>query len=444
MSGNKTPLNEFITLQRGHDLPQSERIVGEIPVIASTGIAGYHNEAKAKAPGVVIGRSGSIGGGQYITEDFWPLNTTLWVKDFKGHNERFVYYLLKNIDFTTFNVGTGVPTLNRNHLSSILIKNIGRCLENQIAKILGDLDDKIALNTQINKTLEAMAQALFKSWFVNFDPVKAKMEARANGGDDTAVRSAAMAVISGKSAEELHLFEQKNSDAFAKLAETADLFPERMVESELGEIPEGWLVSEIGNEVSVKGGSTPSTKEAIFWDDGIHYWATPKDLSNVTEKVLVNTERRITDAGVQQISSGILPVNTVLLSSRAPVGYLAVAKVPICVNQGFIAMVCDKKLPYTFIVQWVNDTMDEIKARASGTTFQEISKGNFRPIKVVVPSKAVLNSYDNIISNLYDQITLNVRETTSLKKARDTLLPKLLSGEIDLSSFGEKKDAKIQ
>ncbi|MBN1601960.1 MAG: restriction endonuclease subunit S [Chitinispirillaceae bacterium] len=440
MIGNTTPLNEFVTLQRGHDLPQSERIAGKIPVIASTGIAGYHNEAKAKAPGVVIGRSGSIGGGQYVTVNFWPLNTTLWVKDFKGHNERFVYYLFKNIDFTTFNVGTGVPTLNRNHLSSILIENIGRSAENKISKILGDLDDKIALNAQINQTLEAMAQALFKSWFVNFDPVKAKMEARANGGDDNAVRRAAMTVISGKSEEELQLFERKNPKAFAKLAETADLFPERLVESELGEIPEGWEVGEIGDQVTVKGGSTPSTKNSIYWDGGTNCWTTPKDLSTVTEKVLVNTVRKITDLGVQQISSGILPENTVLLSSRAPVGYLAVAKVPICINQGYIAMVCDKKLSYTFVIQWANVTMDEIKARASGTTFQEISKGNFRPIKVIVPSKHVLSSYDGITTKYYDQITQNVHETANLQITSDLLLPRLLSGEIDLSSFDGQED----
>lgn len=110
MAFEKTiPLNEFITLQRGFDLPQDKRVMGDIPVVASTGVVGYHNEEKVLAPGVVIGRSGSIGGGQYITTNFWPLNTTLWVKDFKGHHPRFVYYLLRSIDFSQFNVGSGVP-----------------------------------------------------------------------------------------------------------------------------------------------------------------------------------------------------------------------------------------------------------------------------------------------------------------------------------------------
>jgi len=176
MSFDKTiPLNEYITLQRGFDLPKNDRVEGDVPVVASTGIGGYHNEAKVTAPGVVIGRSGSIGGGQYITEDFWPLNTTLWVKDFKNHHPRYVYYLLKSIDFTQFNVGSGVPTLNRNHLSSVLVADIGKSEEELIAKIAGDLDEKIKLNTQLNQTLEQIAQAIFKSWFVDFEPVKAKM-----------------------------------------------------------------------------------------------------------------------------------------------------------------------------------------------------------------------------------------------------------------------------
>jgi len=133
------PLNEFITLQRGFDLPKGDRIEEGVPVVASTGIGGYHNEAKVQAPGVVIGRSGSIGGGQYITEDFWPLNTTLWVKDFKGHFPRYVYYLLRSINFQQFNVGTGVPTLNRNHLSSVLVADIGYDNEKRIAEIIGVL-----------------------------------------------------------------------------------------------------------------------------------------------------------------------------------------------------------------------------------------------------------------------------------------------------------------
>ena len=118
---DKIRLSDFITLQRGFDLPSTHRKDGDIPIVASTGIVGYHSEAKVAGPGVIIGRSGSIGGGQYVSGNHWPLNTTLWVKDFKGNVPQFVYYFLKNIDFSRFNAGAGVPTLNRHHISSIAV-----------------------------------------------------------------------------------------------------------------------------------------------------------------------------------------------------------------------------------------------------------------------------------------------------------------------------------
>jgi len=164
----KIPLSDFITLQRGFDLPTARRKEGNVPVIASTGIAGYHNEAKVKGPGVVIGRSGSIGGGQYAANDFWPLNTTLWVKDFKGNNPRFTYYLLKGIDFTRFNAGAGVPTLNRNHIDNLCVSNFIPAEQARIASILSAYDDLIENNLQRIKILEEMAQTIYREWFVKF------------------------------------------------------------------------------------------------------------------------------------------------------------------------------------------------------------------------------------------------------------------------------------
>ncbi len=117
----KIPLQNVLVLQRGFDLPSQDRTTGIFPVVASTGVIGQHNVSQVRGPGVVIGRSGSIGGGQYIEKDFWPLNTTLWVKDAKGNDMKYIYYLLKSIDFSIFNNGTGVPTLNRNHLNAIQV-----------------------------------------------------------------------------------------------------------------------------------------------------------------------------------------------------------------------------------------------------------------------------------------------------------------------------------
>lgn len=173
-------LSDAITLQRGFDLPTSQRKSGEYPVVTSTGMATTHDEYKVRGPGVVIGRSGSIGGGQYIDTDFWPLNTTLWVKDFKGNNEKFIYYLLRSLDFSSFNAGAAVPTLNRNHLSSLKVRIPTRDEQDEIADTLGTIDEKIELNRKMNETLEQMGQALFRHYFID-NPEAEKWEAKTIG-----------------------------------------------------------------------------------------------------------------------------------------------------------------------------------------------------------------------------------------------------------------------
>ncbi len=397
------PLGEVIELKRGYDLPQKERSAGHVPLVSSSGVTDTHSQAMVKGPGVVTGRYGTLGQVFFVEQDFWPLNTTLYVRDFKGNDPRFISYFLRNLDFSAYSDKAAVPGLNRNHLHQAMVR-LPIDLEEQraIAHILGILDDKIELNRKQNETLEAMARALFKAWFVDFEPVRAKMEGRWQRGQS----------LLGLPA---HLY---------------DLFPDRLVESELGKIPQGWRYSRIGEEVSVCGGSTPSTKEPEFWEGGQHNWATPKDLSTLKFPVLLATGRKITDAGLEKISSGLLPSGTVLLSSRAPVGYLAIAEVPTAINQGFIAMKCDGALPNVFILYWCKENMDAIVGNANGSTFQEISKANFRPIPVVVPSGSVLTSFARSATPLHQQMTENERESLSLAQLRDTLLPQLISGKM--------------
>jgi type I restriction enzyme S subunit len=303
-----------------------------------------------------------------------------------------------------------------------------------IAGVLFHLHRKIRANQQINQTLEMMAQAVFKSWFVDFEPTRAKMAVVEAGGTEEDANLAAMTAISGKSSEDLAKLKTTNAEAYAQLHATASLFPSRLVESELGEIPEGWNLSEIGNEIEAVGGGTPSTKEAEFWENGTFHWTTPKDMSDLKDKVLIDTERKITEAGLRKISSGLLPIDTVLMSSRAPVGYLAIAKIPVAINQGYIAMKCNKQLTPEFVIQWCVHNMEEIKQRASGTTFAEISKKSFYPIPVVVPTAPILQSYTKSARNFYSQIESLARENQNLAITRDSLLPKLLSGEISVEN----------
>lgn len=390
-------LGDMVELKRGYDLPQRERSRGTIPIVSSSGVTGYHSEAKATGPGVVTGRYGTLGEVFYVAEDFWPLNTTLYVRDFKGNNPRFVSYFLQSVNFLSYSDKAAVPGINRNHLHQARVRYPNDLAEQcAIAHILGSLDDKIELNRRMNETLEEMARALFKSWFVDFDPVRAKMEGRQLPGIDD---------------------------------ETAALFPDSFEDSTLGEIPKGWRITSIGDAVKVLGGGTPSTKESSFWDGGTHCWATPKDLSKLQSPVLLDTERKVTDAGLAKISSGLLPVGTVLLSSRAPIGYLAVAQVPVAVNQGFIAMLCDGPLTTHYVLHWTRISVEQIKGRAGGSTFPEISKQNFRTMLLLAPPDEVLSAFEKRVVPLYDKMSANLRQSSTLAAVRDALLPKLLSGE---------------
>lgn len=270
------PLGEFVTLQRGHDLPERNRRPGRVPVLGSFGITGSHDEPRALGPGVTVGRSGaSFGVVSYSPVDYWPLNTALYVIDFHGNDPRFAYYLLQQFDFQRFNSGSAQPSLNRNfiHPSPIEVPPLDE--QRAIAGLLGALDDKIELNRHMTETLEAMPRALFRSWFVDFDPVRTKAEGRPTG-----------------LAEDL-----------------ADRFPESFGEDGL---PTGWARRPLGELFEVSGGNTPSTANPAFWN-GTHQWATPKDLSSLDSPVLLETERRLSDAGLQQCSSGLLPPQSLLL-----------------------------------------------------------------------------------------------------------------------------------
>ena len=268
-----------------------------------------------------------------------------------------------------------------------------------IAAVLGALDDKIELNRRMNAKLEEMARALFQSWFVDFDPLRAKLDGREPVGLDPA---------------------------------SSALFPESFDGSAVGQIPNGWSIKPVGEVVDCVGGGTPSTAEPIYWEGGKHHWTTPKDFSSLQAPVLLETDRKLTDAGIAKISSGLLPAGTLLISSRAPVGYLAIAAMPVAINQGFIALKCNDFASNFFMLNWCQTNMAEIESRATGTTFAEISKQNFRSINVVLPPWELMATFTMKVTPLYAQITSNLQQSRSLASLRDTLIPKLISGQLKM------------
>jgi len=319
---------------------------------------------------------------------------------------RFLYYTIFNQAFTDYLVtmekGAAYPAVSVTDIGNAEINLPSLEEQTAIGEVLGALDDKIKTNSRMNSTLEAMASAIFQSWFVDFDPVRAKLDGVKPIGVDEA---------------------------------TANLFPDSFQESELGHIPKGWEVRSVGDVVDCVGGGTPSTAEPKYWEGGTHHWTTPKDFSSLKAPILLRTDRKLTDAGIAKISSGLLPTGTVLLSSRAPVGYLAIASMPVAINQGFIALKCNEYASNYFMLNWCQSNMLEIESRATGTTFAEISKQNFRPIRVVLPPRSLMSAFTAKVEPLYEQITANLQQSQTLASLRDTLLPKLLSGELSVENL---------
>lgn len=321
----------------------------------------------------------------------------------KGVLDDFVPYLLlgnkARLQDMVDSAGHGTGRLNSDSLKSleVLLPSVEE--QRDLAALFSGIDERISLLRDTNTTLEAIAGTLFKSWFVDFDPVRAKTE--------------------GRQPECMNLA-------------TADLFPDTFEDSELGPAPRGWAVKPIGDVVECLGGGTPDTKEASYWEPEEYAWTTPKDLSGLKSPVLLKTERGLSALGLAKVSSGLLPAGTLLLSSRAPIGYLAIAQMPVAVNQGYIAMPPGGRLSPLFMLFWCRQNMEVIKGRANGTTFMEVSKRAFRPIPAMVPSPEVLDAFSNVVDPIFDRLIENERQAQTLVQLRDALLPRLIAGQIRL------------
>lgn len=345
-----------------------------------------------------------------------------------GLTSEYLYYWFLYFGRTgqldAYFTGTTIKHLTGKALSELPIKIPTVDEQKYISIVLGSLDAKIKANRKINRTLEQMSQTLFKSWFVDFDPVI-----------DNALDAGNPIPEALQSRAELRQKVRNNADFKPLPADIRALFPAEFEETELGWVPKGWKISTAGDELVVKGGSTPSTSNADFWENGAIHWTSPKDLTGNDSKVLLDTSKKITELGLKKISSGLLPTDTVLMSSRAPIGYLALAKTPMAINQGYIAIPSSKNLSSEYIIYWLENIMDDIKGMAGGTTFAEISKSAFKTINLVIPSKNIVDEFTRLAHQHFEKVVSNTRQITALTTLRDTLLPKLISGELSLEDL---------
>ncbi|MBA3145559.1 restriction endonuclease subunit S [Salmonella enterica] len=348
--------------------------------------------------------------------------------DSKLWNPKFLYFILTSAflqeQIVNLISGSAVPQLPARDIKKFILPVISKNIQDKISNVISALNDKISVNIDTNQTLEQMSQTIFKSWFVDFDPVI-----------DNALDAGNPIPEALQSRAELRQKVRNSADFKPLPADIRALFPAEFEETELGWVPKGWKISTAGDELVVKGGSTPSTSNADFWENGTIHWTSPKDLTGNDSKVLLDTSKKITELGLKKISSGLLPTDTVLMSSRAPIGYLALAKTPMAINQGYIAIPSSKNLSSEYIIYWLENIMDDIKGMAGGTTFAEISKSAFKTINLVIPSKNIVDEFTRLAHQHFEKVVSNTRQITALTNLRDTLLPKLISGELSLEDL---------
>jgi type I restriction enzyme S subunit len=394
-----TTLGDFASLQRGHVLPEPASNPGDIPVMGSFGITGSHSVSSARGPGVTVGRSGaSIRVVSYIDCDYWQLNTCLYVTDFHGNNPRFVYYFLKTLDLASFNSGSAQPSLNRNDIYPVEIDVPQRTEQDAIATLLRALDDKIELNRQTNETLEALARALFKEWFVDFGPTRTKAE----GG------------------------------APYLAPELWALFPDALDDEDK---PVGWEVRPL-DEIARFLNGLALQKYPAKGNEYLPVIKIAELRSGITEKS--------GKASVDLPSDYVVRDGDVLFSWSGSLTQLVWTGGDGALNQ-HLFKVTSEKFPKWFFYHWVEQHLPDFRAIAASkaTTMGHIQRRHLSESETVIPDKALLNAADALIAPLFAKRIENNLESRTLAQTRDLLLPKLISGEIRLRDAEREVEAVL-
>jgi len=392
----ETTVGEFCPFLYGKNLPSEKRRPGSVPVVSSAGISGCHDEAFVKTKGIVIGRKGTVGSLTYCDKPFWPIDTAFFIKEDPALRDlRFTYYLLKTLNLSDMNSDSAVPGLNRENAHARIICVPPRPEQKAIAKILSDLDDKIELNRKMNATLEQIARALFKSWFVDFDPVRAKLDGKQPAGMDK---------------------------------KTADLFPGKFQDSSFGPIPQGW--------------------RACTLDDIAQNCSITFDFRRKPEVIFINTgdvldgdflhSKRITHVGLPGQAKKSIRPDDILFSEIRPANkryaYVDFDSSDYVVSTKFMIIRGSKEIHPRLLyrILTAKETLDEfqVQAESRSGTFPQITFDSISHLPIVLPPMEVQEAFQKTVGSLDAQIQLNKQQSHTLVNLRDSLLPNLLSGEV--------------
>ena len=373
MEWKEVRLGDILNFRRGHDLPHSAMKPGNIPVAGSNGVIGYHDTATPIKPILTIGRSGNVGK-PYFYEEAWAHNTTLYVDDFKGNDPKFLYYLCQTMPFANFGGGSAVPTLNRNHIhpleTKIPVKVEDQC---RIASILSSLDRKIELNNKINADLEEMAQAIFKNWFVDFEPFK----------------------------------------------------DSKFVDSELGMIPEGWKVGTLKDLLYLRKDSIKAANKG-----NLPYLP----IDTIPMHCLVATDFKSNDEAKSSLQT--FEQNDIVVGAMRVYFH----RVILAPCKGITRTTCfvlsvknENALAYSLMQCNQDEAISFAEKTSKGSTMPyAVWDGGYGEYKVVIPPSEVMKSFNDLLSNFFSKMNKNTIENSRLSLLRDTLLPRLMSGELEV------------
>jgi len=372
---------EYGKARRGH-----ANSTGPFRVFGSNGPIGWTDTPLAPGPGVVLGRKGAYRGVAYSPDPFFVIDTAYYVASKSRHDMRWLFYAIKHYKLGEIDDGSPIPSTTRAAVYPCKLAVPPLPEQRAIAHVLGTLDDRIELNRRMNETLEAMTRALFKSWFVDFDPVRAKMKGR-----DTGLPR-----------------------------DIAALFPDRLVDSEMGEIPEGWEVKSLKDCMNLTMGQSPPGSTYNDHGDGLPFFQGRSEFGfRYPEK------RRFCSAPTR-----VADPDDTLVSVRAPVGDINLAWERCCIGRGVAALRHKSgSSSFTYHSAWA--LQRELKEyEHTGTVFGAINKGQFQALKVTEPDPRVVEAFDAMAVNLDARIRSNTAATRTWAGLRDTILPTLISGEI--------------
>lgn len=405
-SWQRKSLGEFIELKRGYDLPSRDRAPGAFPLVTSSGPTEYISQSKVKGPGVVTGRYGTVGQVFYVQKDFWPLNTALYVRDFRGNDPRFVYYFLQGIDWEKFNDKSGVPGINRNdvHREPVFVPPLDQ--QKQISTVLATLDDKIELNRRMNETLEGMAQAIFRDWFVDFGPVRRKMA----GATDP------VAIMGGLTPD------------LTRATELAALFPDAL---DVDDLPAGWRLTKLCDVFDVKIGRTPPRKESEHFalkGTGEH-WMSIRDMG-ACGAFITSTAEDLTKRAVERFRVPPIPDKTVVVSFKLTVGRVAITTGTMFSNEAIAQLRAKEGSPSAWFTYCWMKTFDYSQLGSTSSIATAVNSDSIKGIPFPVVVDAVLEAFDRIAEPIFERIRTSTLESDTLAETRDYLLPRLMSGEV--------------